>query len=268
MRPISREELREIQMQILDAVDAFCGEHLIKYSIACGTLLGAVRHGGYIPWDDDIDIYMLRNDYERFESLFPDIYLDRFSLFSSKKNNRWHLPYGKVADIRTVMQNDLVNVVPVGVNIDVFIIDEVPDNDVDWFLFRKKQLKLIHQNLYHTYRFRLRAGIRQNFRTLYCKIKCGVSQQRIIKRITNYICQFNGKGYSWCFEAVQGIRAKHPFEKKIFDDIIDWKFENRLYKGFRNANHYLKNTFGDDFMELPPKEKRMTHHPDKAFWLK
>ena len=59
MRRIGLEEQKRLQMDILDAVDRFCSEHLINYSMACGTLLGAVRHGGYIPWDDDIDIYRL-----------------------------------------------------------------------------------------------------------------------------------------------------------------------------------------------------------------
>ena len=60
------KELREIQMGILDDVHRFCEEQGLRYSLSSGTLIGAVRHQGYIPWDDDIDIYMLRSDYERF----------------------------------------------------------------------------------------------------------------------------------------------------------------------------------------------------------
>ena len=66
MKEIGIGELRELQMQILDYVDAFCRKHDIKYTISGGTLLGAVRHGGYIPWDDDMDIQMLRSEYIRF----------------------------------------------------------------------------------------------------------------------------------------------------------------------------------------------------------
>ena len=69
MKDVNIKELKKIQCDILFNVDNFCNEHQIKYSIACGTLLGAIRHKGYIPWDDDIDIYLLREDYDKFISL-------------------------------------------------------------------------------------------------------------------------------------------------------------------------------------------------------
>ena len=72
MKEIQIEELRELQMQILDYIDSFCRSCGINYTISGGTLLGAVRHGGYIPWDDDIDIQMLRDDYVRFTQLWNE----------------------------------------------------------------------------------------------------------------------------------------------------------------------------------------------------
>lgn len=65
MKEILLEELKKIQCEVLQAVHTFCEEHGLKYSLACGTLLGAIRHNGYIPWDDDIDIYMPREDYDK-----------------------------------------------------------------------------------------------------------------------------------------------------------------------------------------------------------
>ena len=62
------------------------------------------------------------------------------------------------------------------------------------------------------------------------------------------------------------MHVKHPFEKRLFDDIIDWPFEDRVYRGFRDADHYLKNTFGN-YMELPPEEKRVSHHQGKLYWI-
>ena len=83
MTEISIEKKKIIQLDILSAVDEFCREYNIRYSIACGTLLGAVRHGGFIPWDDDIDIYIPRNDYLTFEQYFPDGYKHYYQLYSA-----------------------------------------------------------------------------------------------------------------------------------------------------------------------------------------
>ena len=72
MKEIKSDEMRNVQLDILQKVHDFCMSHGIRYTLAFGSLLGAVRHGGYIPWDDDIDIAMLRPDYERFRKEFKD----------------------------------------------------------------------------------------------------------------------------------------------------------------------------------------------------
>ena len=82
METVTREQSKEVLMDIVSAVDRFCRQQHIRYSIACGTMLGAVRHGGFIPWDDDMDIYMLRADYERLETLFPQLLEGRYALYS------------------------------------------------------------------------------------------------------------------------------------------------------------------------------------------
>lgn len=265
MKEISLEEKKILQLDILSAVDLFCRENDIHYSIACGTLLGAVRHRGYIPWDDDVDIYMLRDDYERFESLFPKVYNRVYQLLSPQRNSEWHLPYGKIADNRTIIFNPYVNTIPYGVNIDVFVIDDVPDDERLWLKFRKKQKKLIQRNLHHIYKTKSAKVFRFKLDVLLAKLICGKSQQRVIEHINRYITQFNHKGYNHCFECVQGLHVKRPFEKDLFDELIEWPFEERKYMGFKDADSYLKNTFGD-YMKLPPKEKQVSHHVEIGYW--
>ena len=79
MKAISQEEIRSIQIAILNSVDAFCRKNNLKYSLAYGTLIGAVRHKGFIPWDDDIDIIMPRPDYDRFVAKYKDSVYDVLS---------------------------------------------------------------------------------------------------------------------------------------------------------------------------------------------
>ena len=101
-RITDNKELREIQMGILSYVDKFCRENDIKYSICGGTLIGAIRHGGYIPWDDDIDIIMLRKDYERFLNLFNKSKDSDYNLYCINKSPYYYHPYAKVSDSRTI----------------------------------------------------------------------------------------------------------------------------------------------------------------------
>lgn len=138
MKEIQIQELRELQMQILDYVDVFCRNHDIKYTISGGTLLGAVRHGGYIPWDDDIDIQMLREEYERFTTLWnKESNHENYELVNIESGNNLGYPIGKVHDTRTITY---VGGLPrTGVFIDVFPVDKVLD--MKDFMKRHKSIR-------------------------------------------------------------------------------------------------------------------------------
>ena len=81
-RELTSVELRRIQLEILKVIDEFCGQNNIRYSLAYGSLLGAVRHGGYIPWDDDIDIFVPREDFDRMIQLFPENHKNHYKIAS------------------------------------------------------------------------------------------------------------------------------------------------------------------------------------------
>lgn len=121
--PIPSSELKRLQLSILDAVDDFCTQNRIRYYLAHGTLLGAVRHDGYIPWDDDIDIWMPRPDYERFMDSFRSDHSPCLRAIDFKHDKTYRLPFGKVHDIRTVIDEDLYDEDAYGVFIDVFPLD-------------------------------------------------------------------------------------------------------------------------------------------------
>ena len=100
MRKIGMDELRQKQIEVLDYVSSFCDQQGIRYWIEGGTLLGAIRHKGYIPWDDDIDIAMLRKDYDWFRKAFPEKNQNSKFVFRCAEDDRdWHLPFGKVMDM-------------------------------------------------------------------------------------------------------------------------------------------------------------------------
>lgn len=266
MKLIELEERKEIQMQILDAVDHFCTVNNIPYSLSCGTMLGAIRHGGYIPWDDDIDIYMLRKDYDKFESLFPNIYQEKYQLASLTRLESWCNVYSKVWDNRTLIVEKILEQSEVGINIDIFPIDDVPDNDVEWIRFNKRRRKDFEITRKSALCVSKNRPIWQNLvipliRLRYIFLdrkKFGLYRNKMVQ-------QFNGKGYNRVFETSSGMRVKKPFPKKLFNDLIYIPFENRKYQCFKNYDEYLTDTFGD-YMTPPPIEKRISFHTYDTYW--
>ena len=122
MKPIADvNEMRKIQMDILLFIHQFCIDNGIQYSLAWGTMLGAIRHKGYIPWDDDIDIMMTRPEYDRFCKLFHD---ERsiYKLYDVHTDKKWIYPFAKISDERTIrVEKNALD--EIGINIDVFPID-------------------------------------------------------------------------------------------------------------------------------------------------
>lgn len=150
MIEIPLEELKSRQLEILTRIDKFCTEHNIQYSLAFGTLLGAIRHKGYIPWDDDIDIMMLRSDYNRFISLFYD---EQLRVLSIENESRYILPFAKVVDNNSILIEQSTMELPLGIYVDIFPVDNIPDdislrND---FYRKKKILNYLHDIKILTY---------------------------------------------------------------------------------------------------------------------
>ena len=126
-KTINVEELKQVQLDILKFVDEYCKKNNLKYYLAYGTLLGAVRHKGYIPWDDDIDLLMFREDYEKFVTSFKD---ERYKVFATEVNAKYPYPFAKVGDTTTYFEEEIKDVMDTGVNIDIFPLDYLPEDKV------------------------------------------------------------------------------------------------------------------------------------------
>lgn len=276
MKEIDINELKTIQMDILGAVHRFCVSHNIRYSLACGTMLGCARHKGYIPWDDDIDIYLLREDYNRLIDIFPDTLEGHYKFACLERTSDYCIPFGKVYDDRTVFQESHAYTSYIGVNIDVFPVDAVPDNDDAWLRYDKK--RRFWQNLFglkiggdikvlrfHSDRSLLK-NIGMSFRKLIVKILFSLISLRTFAKLLQRIAmKYDKKQSKRVFECCQGAFQKHPFPRSLFDDLRPMPFEGREFMAFADYDAYLTNGFGN-WRELPPEEKRISHHTFKAWW--
>ena len=136
MKEITIEEKKRISLEILDVIHDFCKKNGIKYYLAYGTLLGAVRHKGFIPWDDDIDLVMSRPDYELFQKLFN---VDGYTFVNEETKNIFPLVFGKVFANNTFGVYNGISM-NYGVAVDIFPLDGLPSDENEMLrLYRKQQ---------------------------------------------------------------------------------------------------------------------------------
>ena len=262
MKEIDIVEGKQIQLAILKNVALFCEKNNIRYFLCGGTLLGAVRHNGYIPWDDDIDIAMPRPDYERFLNTFKDEYC---KLLRWSKGSKCLCPFAKVYDSRTFLEEPSNWQEELGVNIDVFPIDGLPGSD--------KKIKKTVQIA------KLLFGL------VVCATIKNISQRRPIKKleiiimrvvykifplkVTEYTIthatkyEFDTSNMVACL--VWGYGVKEVMPKEVATEYIKGKFEDAQFNIPKDYNIYLTNLYGN-YMKLPSESCRVYKHSAKMWW--
>lgn len=259
MKEIQIEELRELQMQILDYVDAFCRKHGIKYTISGGTLLGAVRHGGFIPWDDDIDIQMLREEYVRFTKLWNSTKEKHpFEFISIESGNSMGYPFGKIHNPKTVTY--IGKLERTGVFIDVFPVDNVIDEE-DFNIRHSKVMELYRERsvVFERIRYKLeRPTLKTWLRMLFSK-RSRKTYNEIAEEINKVALEKAKEDAPFRYEMIAGTKCKHPIPKTVFENYTTISFEDRKYMSVADYDTYLTQTFGD-YMTPPPASKQIPHH--------
>lgn len=267
-KEIDIHQLRELQMQVMDAVDRFCRQNGIRYFITAGTLIGALRHKGYIPWDDDIDIVMLRDDYEKFLKDFRN-YPERYRVDSIETNPSCHYSYAKVYDDTTIFLegHESHEEEPIGVNIDIFPLDYATDN-YDDAVRLKKRIKPYDDILTVKRIARRDRGFCKNLLLFSLKTACSpIPYSWCTRRIDRMARKFETNTQSrYVVNAVIWCKGEREIlEREWFKDCIELPFENRRYLAPVGADLYMRRLFGD-YMKLPSADKQVSHHSFKAYY--
>lgn len=232
---LTLKEKQEMILEIMKDVDKFCRTNNIPYTLSSGTLLGAVRHGGFIPWDDDADLFMLRDDFERFARTYKS---DRFRLLSTIHTRDGSMPVGylKISDPDTyIMYSDKKS--ECGVFLDIFPLDAVPE---DPKACRKFMHRLIstYNRIYHRQRHDIVSILKSYRHSL--KWWC----DRLDRTI------HNGKydDSPLVAHAVGTTNYRTVIHKDRFKTLKDIPFEGYNFLGFSDPGSYLTKVYGEDYM--------------------
>ena len=255
MKQISNNQYKLIALEILKDFDNLCKKYNIKYSLAYGTLLGAVRHKGYIPWDDDIDVIMIREEYEKFLDIKDELKQDH-TFISLESNKLYSASLAKIYNNKTVlkelMHRDLCDI---GVYMDVFVFDYVP-------VIKWKRKLIYYQALlcrkiwgFSTYHSKTDFLLEHKLREYAAKWQLG---RKVNLWLNNYL-KNQKKSYLCCAMLFVYRWDWETFCTQDLKKFINIEFENNMFPCFEDYDMFLSRWYGD-YMKLPPKEQRVLGH--------
>lgn len=271
MKEIQFEELRQIELKILVKIDEICRTHGWDYSLCGGTLLGAVRHKGFIPWDDDIDIAMPRKDYEIFlKYLAEHSKALNLNVVSSKNSKHYAYLAAKVCDASTIMEemNFERSESEMGVYVDIFPIDGLGDKAEAKAHFNATRFErelLVAKNWKKFFLSKTHAWYIEPIRFVFWLMSRFISIPKLVKKVEDYYLQFPLETSEYAAVVCGSYRTKEILSADVLTTYADIDFEGRKFMAFKDYHAYLSNIYGK-YMELPPIDKRVSHHMFKAYW--
>jgi lipopolysaccharide cholinephosphotransferase len=264
---IDIRDVQIIQLEILLELDKICKRNNIKYQLFAGTLLGAIRHNGFIPWDDDIDVCMLRSDYEKFIKVCNHDLASSYFLQNYKSDKYSYLQFSKLRKNNTVFANSINENSKMhnGIYIDVFPLDNVKPNT-----FLGKIHPWLFQFLYilSSSKIKERTLSAKSKYKKYLRLLVYYVLKPIPKKLIDFIAQkvlrvYEKQDTKYINHLTNGVTKvrlkKYIREKASFSSIIDWCFENQMFPIPSNYDDVLIRNFGD-YLKLPPKMNRYPHH--------
>lgn len=261
MKEISFEESKELLAKTLESIDKCCRENNIEYSLCWGTMIGAIRHHGFIPWDDDIDLMMSRENLNRFLKVYND---SEYAVYTPKVNN--HLTINtRIYNKKTCVFLKNRSKSYFGVWVSIFPYDNAPDENLrQWEMKRDFWMKIKHLKIQNLVGQSLMRRVAKKVIRL---LLYPLSLKWLYKKIENCLTSFNSQQTErvciWYGTPYMKFRY---FPKELLDEYMDVDFEGIKTKIIKGYDVFLKMTYGD-YMTFPPESERVPKHNYKAYYI-
>lgn len=261
-------EVQEVILDIFKCAADICERHQIPYFAIGGTCLGAVRHKGFIPWDDDLDIAIPIQDFDRFWEAAEKELPPHYKTYTSKNVRTYDKIFGKIHNVNTAyIEKKEVGYYKAykGIFIDIMPISAIPDPPEEREEFYTRVLDLKRLNYWRRFPYKVVASKRKKTKLKWLLmraagpvIKVDHYSEKWFDLLRSYpFGSTSLTGYTWS----KNIR-KHTFPAELFNETIELPFEDTTIKCPVRYKEYLALQFGDDYMELPPEEKRASHRTE------
>ena len=258
-------EIQQMELGIMEYIHEICQKIGVKYFLAYGSLIGAVRHKGFIPWDDDMDICMLREDYEKLQDYLiahPD---DRYEVMSYKNNLNYVYPFMKVQDNQTYLLEEDVRIDSnMGIYVDIFPVDGYEDDSV----FKDKMTRLIKKRQLSCYTFKGITNTKSLLNSLIRYISVIIfyftNTNKYIRGIDELAQSRKVDDYELVDYLIYKDMNKLVWKREWLKQTITGVFEGKEFMIPKNYHEILTSDYGD-YTQLPPVELRFSHH-DFQLW--
>lgn len=263
-RELSISDIHDRLRIMLHFIDSICRQYGITYFLSGGTAIGAIRENGFIPWDDDLDIMLPRNDYERLISVLEEKGGEEFKVYSLRDES-WNRPYSCFVDEKTTGKHDFLDYSHLGVTLDILPIDGLPSKQSEV----KKYYKTL-RIIYALYYSSLKIGFGKDERLILFKRMVSVITKmigahrlciHINKRAQRY--DYDECKYVGCSVLIH-FMEKEWFKKEWFNKQEYVSFEGNQYPVMNDYDEYLTSLYGD-YMKRPDQEGNPDHHT-RYFW--
>lgn len=266
---LTSEEIKKVEFDMLTYLDYLCEQLGLKYYLMGGTLLGAIRHKGFIPWDDDIDVMMPREDYEQLVEYFLNNRTEIYQLADYRLINDYSFPIGKLMDTRTkLVSNTVRTCTNAGAFIDIFPLDRV--KGIEDVQQRKGELGKLNTFI-HTFSRMLPEEYKEvsaqwtwKERLIYSKYRL-IGWRKLLKEYESICCRFNQEKTTYCAYIGWILHDREIWTDELIGQGTKVMFEGAMFSAPSDWNSFLTTVYGD-YMMLPPKDKRITRHSFKVYW--